>query len=97
MKNAQHLGLNVKQAKTATHVKLEEVLLTWFGEVTAAGVNVDGKVLSEQADNIALSLRIEISKLPGDGCIVLKKGMDLSTESFAVKERKWISQLSATG
>ncbi|KAH7953955.1 hypothetical protein HPB49_014542 [Dermacentor silvarum] len=28
MKNAQHFGVNVKQAKTATHVKLEEVLLT---------------------------------------------------------------------
>ncbi|XP_049522088.1 tigger transposable element-derived protein 6-like isoform X1 [Dermacentor silvarum] len=59
MKNAQHFGVNVKQAKTATHVKLEEVLLTWFAEVTAAGVNVDGKVLREKADNIALSLGIE--------------------------------------
>ncbi|XP_050037923.1 tigger transposable element-derived protein 6-like [Dermacentor andersoni] len=59
MKNAQHFGMNVKQVKTATHVKLEEVLLTWFGEVTAAGVNVDGKVLCEKTDNIALSLGIE--------------------------------------
>ncbi|XP_049267194.1 tigger transposable element-derived protein 6-like [Rhipicephalus sanguineus] len=59
LKNAQHFGANVKQAKTATHVKLEEVLLTWFREVTAAGVNVDGKVIREKADNIALSLGIE--------------------------------------
>lgn len=59
LKNAQHFGGNVKQAKTATHVKVEEVLLTWFHEVTAAGINVDGKVLREKADNIALSLGIE--------------------------------------
>ncbi|KAK8766588.1 hypothetical protein V5799_006630 [Amblyomma americanum] len=59
LKNVQHFGVNVKQAKTATHVKLEEVLLTWFREVTAAGVNVDGKVLREKADTIALSLGIE--------------------------------------
>ncbi|KAH7986242.1 hypothetical protein HPB49_026062 [Dermacentor silvarum] len=39
----------------SSHVKLEEVLLTWFGKVTVAGVNVDGKVLCEKANNIALS------------------------------------------
>ncbi|KAL1476956.1 hypothetical protein MTO96_036118 [Rhipicephalus appendiculatus] len=50
LKNAQHFGANVKQAKTATHVKLEEVLLTWFREVTAAGVNVDGKCSAHPKD-----------------------------------------------
>ncbi|XP_050038275.1 major centromere autoantigen B-like [Dermacentor andersoni] len=68
-KNAQHFGVNVKEMKTGKHVKLEEVLLTWFGEVTGAGV-VDGKVLRKKADNIALSLGLKISKLAGDGCIV---------------------------
>lgn len=59
LKNAQHFSGNVKQAKTATHVKLEELLLTWFCELTAASVNVDDKVVREKADNIALSLGIE--------------------------------------
>ncbi|KAH7982480.1 hypothetical protein HPB52_005276 [Rhipicephalus sanguineus] len=49
LKNAQHFGGNVKQAKTATHVKLEEVLLTWFREVTEAVVNVDGKITGPDA------------------------------------------------
>ncbi|KAH9382291.1 hypothetical protein HPB48_022613 [Haemaphysalis longicornis] len=37
LKNAQNFSGNVKQAKIGTHVKLGEVLLTWFREVTAAG------------------------------------------------------------
>lgn len=44
LKNAQHFGVNVKPAKTGTHVKLEDVLFTWFREVTAAGVNMDVKL-----------------------------------------------------
>lgn len=59
LKNAQRFSGNVKQAKTAQHVDLEEILLTWFKEVTAAGVNVDGKVVREKADDIALSLGID--------------------------------------
>ncbi|KAG0441818.1 hypothetical protein HPB47_015841 [Ixodes persulcatus] len=59
LKNVQHFSGNVKQAKTAQHVKLEDILLTWFKEVTAAGVNIDGKVLREKADDVALSLGIE--------------------------------------
>ncbi|KAH7969738.1 hypothetical protein HPB52_021706 [Rhipicephalus sanguineus] len=55
LKNAQLFGANVKQAKMATHLKLEEVLLMWFHEATAAGISVDGKVLCRKADNIALS------------------------------------------
>lgn len=59
MKNALSFNVNAKQAKTAQHVKLEETLLTWFKEVTAAGVNVDGKVMREKADEIALALQID--------------------------------------
>ncbi|XP_064462149.1 tigger transposable element-derived protein 6-like [Ornithodoros turicata] len=59
LKNVQRFGANVKQAKTAQHVNLEEILLTWFKEVTAAGINIDGKVVREKADDIALSLGID--------------------------------------
>lgn len=59
MKNVLSFNVNARQAKTAQHVKLEEALLTWFKEVTAAGVNIDGKVLREKADEIALALRID--------------------------------------
>lgn len=59
MRNVQLFGLNKKEAKTSHHVKLEEVLLTWFKEVTAAGVNIDGKVLREKAADVALSLGID--------------------------------------
>lgn len=54
IKNSQYFSVNVKQAKTPTHVKQEEVLMTWFRE--AVGINVDGKVLCEKADYTALSL-----------------------------------------
>ncbi|KAH8010092.1 hypothetical protein HPB51_024767 [Rhipicephalus microplus] len=59
MKNVLLFSANAKQAKTAQHVKLEESLLIWFKEVTAAGVNIDGKVLREKADEIALALHID--------------------------------------
>ncbi|KAH8038016.1 hypothetical protein HPB51_020536 [Rhipicephalus microplus] len=59
MKNVLSFNVNAKQAKTAQHVKLEETLLTWFKEITAAGVNIDGKVLREKADEFALALHID--------------------------------------
>nr|XP_037272856.1 tigger transposable element-derived protein 6-like [Rhipicephalus microplus] len=55
----KNVNVNAKQAKTAQHVKLEETLLTWFKEVTAVGVNIDGKVLREKADEFALALHID--------------------------------------
>lgn len=45
--------------KTATHVKLKDVLLMWFRQATADGVNVDRKVLREKVENVALSLSID--------------------------------------
>nr|XP_037288666.1 tigger transposable element-derived protein 6-like [Rhipicephalus microplus] len=57
--------MNVKPAKTATHVKLEDILLTWFREVTAADVNMGGKVLREKAYNVALFLGIDNSQASG--------------------------------
>ncbi|KAH8035109.1 hypothetical protein HPB51_004350 [Rhipicephalus microplus] len=59
-KNVLSFSVNPKRAKTAQHVKLEESLLIWFKEVTAAGVNIDGKVLREKADEIALALHIDV-------------------------------------
>ncbi|KAH7934310.1 hypothetical protein HPB49_024845 [Dermacentor silvarum] len=59
MKNVLSFNVNAKQVKTAQHVKLEETLLTWFKEVTAVGVNIDGKVLREKADEFALALHID--------------------------------------
>ncbi|KAH8019548.1 hypothetical protein HPB51_019975 [Rhipicephalus microplus] len=65
LKNAQYFGANVKQAKTATHVKLEDVLLTWFREATAGDVSMVGKVLHEKVGNVALSFGIVNFKASG--------------------------------
>ncbi|KAH8019112.1 hypothetical protein HPB51_016750 [Rhipicephalus microplus] len=59
MKNVLSFSVNAKQVKATQHVKLEETLLTWFKEVAAAGVNIDGKVLREKADEFALALHID--------------------------------------
>ncbi|KAH8029897.1 hypothetical protein HPB51_005199 [Rhipicephalus microplus] len=61
----KNVNVNAKQAKTAQHVKLEETLLTWFKEVTAVGVNIDGKVLREKADEFALALHIDEFQVSG--------------------------------
>ncbi|KAH7943203.1 hypothetical protein HPB52_006345 [Rhipicephalus sanguineus] len=58
MRNVQRFSANVKEAKRAHYVKVEEALLTWFREVTAAGVNVDGQLLREKASDIAWSLGV---------------------------------------
>ncbi|KAH7961597.1 hypothetical protein HPB52_010715 [Rhipicephalus sanguineus] len=72
LKNAQHFGGNIKQAKTATHVKLEEVLLTWFREVTAAGVNVDGK---RMRGPLAATLRNDLCGAVADArCLSSRRG-----------------------
>ncbi|KAH7943183.1 hypothetical protein HPB52_006228 [Rhipicephalus sanguineus] len=59
-RNVQRFSANVKEAKRAHYVKVEEALLTWFREVTAAGVNVDGQLLREKGSDIALSLGINL-------------------------------------
>ncbi|KAH8029604.1 hypothetical protein HPB51_001886 [Rhipicephalus microplus] len=59
MKNVLSFSVNAKQAKRAQHVKLEESLFMWFKEVTAASVSIDGKVLREKANEIALALHID--------------------------------------
>lgn len=58
-RKVQVIGASVKQIKNAQHGSMEDILLAWFKEVRAAGVNIDGKFLQEKADDIALSLRIE--------------------------------------
>lgn len=55
-KNVERFSVNANEARTAHHVQLEDILLSWFQEVTAAGVNVNGKVLREEAEGIALTL-----------------------------------------
>ncbi|KAG0419344.1 hypothetical protein HPB47_004179 [Ixodes persulcatus] len=44
---------SVKQTRGAQHAQMEEILVAWFKEVRAAGVNINGKVLREKADEIA--------------------------------------------
>lgn len=59
LRNMHHFGVTYKQAKAAQHVKLEDILLMWFKDVTAAGVNISRKALQEKADVVALLLGIE--------------------------------------
>lgn len=57
-KNIGILGTNVKQT-SAQPGKMEENLVAWFKGVRSVGVNVNGKVLCETADEIALSFGTE--------------------------------------
>lgn len=58
-KKIQVFSAGVKQTRGAQHGKMEQILLAWFKEVRAAGVNIDGTVVREKADEIALSLGID--------------------------------------
>lgn len=62
----QQFRINANGAKTAHHVQPENILLTWFQEVTAAGVNVNDKVLHEDCEDIALSLGVSDLQASGD-------------------------------
>ncbi|XP_064460401.1 major centromere autoantigen B-like [Ornithodoros turicata] len=59
LKCVQYFGANVEQEKTAQRVNLEVTLLTWFKQVTAAGIKVERKVAREKVDNVAVSLKID--------------------------------------
>lgn len=52
-------GPGVKQTRGAKYQQMDDVLLTWFKGVVAAGANVDESALPEKVDNIALFLDIE--------------------------------------
>lgn len=58
-RNSQVFGINVKQTRCAQHGKIEEILLPWFKEVRATGMNVNKKVLREKADEIMPSSGME--------------------------------------
>lgn len=63
MRNVQRFSADVKEANTAHYVKVEDALLTWFREVTAAGVNVDGQLLREKASDRIVTRRGQFSGL----------------------------------
>lgn len=88
MQNVQRFGVNSKEAKSAHHVKVEEVLLTWFKEVTAAGVNVDGKVLREKAVDIALTLGVEDFQASGGWIHRFKARHNLSYKTVCGEGKK---------
>lgn len=93
LKNAQQFCVNMKQAKKETHAKLEEALLTWFREVTAASINVDGKFRVKEVTKLCFLLELKICKLLVDGCSNLKRDMHFFIELFVfvLKARKWTS------
>lgn len=66
--------MNVKQASTGQQVKLDNILLTWFEEVTVSAGNTGAKVLREKADNVVLSLEIESGWFTGSGSGMLSEG-----------------------
>lgn len=87
MKNMQRFRVNAKKAKTA-HVYLEEILLTLFKEVTAAGVNVDGKVPHEKGRDVALSLGVDNFQASSGSVHRLKVRQRLVYKSVSYKGTK---------
>lgn len=87
----QRFSADARKAKTARYVKVEDVLLTWFREVTAAVVNVDGTILLKKASDIALSLRVDDFQA-SSGCIhrfKTRRGLGYKTVSG---ERKKVDE-----
>lgn len=91
-KNVLSFNVNAKEAKTAHHVKLEEALLTCFKGVSAAGVNIDGKVFREKADEIALTLRIDGFQAFCSWLHILKRGTIFITKASVAKGKRLASQ-----
>ncbi|KAG0430768.1 hypothetical protein HPB47_022392 [Ixodes persulcatus] len=92
LKNVQDFSGNVKQAKTAQHVKLEDILLTWFKEVTAAGVNIDGKVLRRKPTTSPFRLELRAFRPPAGGFTVSSSGTVLCTRPCVAKGRRWTTR-----
>lgn len=69
-KKTQVFSVGVKHTRGAQHGKMEQVLVAWFKEVRAAGVNVDGTVACEKADEIALFLGIDKKQVLCQVCTV---------------------------
>lgn len=80
LKNVQHFSVNVKQAKTAQHVKLKDILLTWFKEITAAGVNIDGTVLRGKPTTKPFRLELRTFRPPAGGFTISSSGTILCTK-----------------
>lgn len=84
-------------------MKLEEVLLMWFREVTAAGVNLDSKAVHEKADSIALSLGIDHFQASGGWLHCFKEWHGLVYKAVSGKGKKvdesqvsdWLNTLPA--
>ncbi|KAL1427740.1 hypothetical protein MTO96_017133 [Rhipicephalus appendiculatus] len=88
MRNMQRFSAAAKKAKTAQNVKVEEALLIWFGEVTAAGVHVDGQLLREKTSDIALSLGVDSFQASGGWTHRFKARHGLAYRTVSGEDKK---------
>lgn len=88
MKNFLSLNVNAKEAETAQRVEHEGTMLTWFKEVTAAGVNIGCIVLCKKADEITFPCRLTNFRLHMGGCTILKRYITLCTKASVGKQKK---------
>lgn len=59
LENASKFGLKRKMAKEGAHEKLEKVLVKWLLQARSSAINIDGAILKEKADLVALRLGID--------------------------------------
>nr|XP_037290737.1 major centromere autoantigen B-like [Rhipicephalus microplus] len=65
--NASKFGLNRKAAKDGKYAAMEKALVEWLRQARSAAIAVDGAILKEKADMIALRCGIDDFKPPTAG------------------------------
>lgn len=56
LQNANKFGLKRKAAKEGQHENMEKVLIKWLHQARSSAINVDGTIIKETADLMALRL-----------------------------------------
>ncbi|KAH7935220.1 hypothetical protein HPB52_004808 [Rhipicephalus sanguineus] len=88
--NAAKFGLNRKAAKDGKYAAMEKALVEWLRQARSSGIAVDGAILKEKAETVALHCAAALTTLKPTmaGWIALKNAVELCTAAAVERARQ---------
>ncbi|KAH7955687.1 hypothetical protein HPB52_002885 [Rhipicephalus sanguineus] len=93
--NAAKFGLNRKAAKDGKYAAMEKALVEWLRQARSSGIAVDGAILKEKAETVALRCGIDDFKASNGWLDRFKKRSELCTAAAVERARHQLQPLDA--
>lgn len=86
--NAAKFGLNRKAAKDGKYAAMEKALVEWLRQARSSGIAVDGTILKEKAETVALRCGIDDFKASNGWLDRFKNAVELCTAAAVERARQ---------